>query len=219
MLPLTPANNYTPTMIFCGGSSAPFEKSSDGGAGYNITAVEADDTCVRISPTDASPTYTDDDSLPEPRSMGNFIYLPDGKLWLGNGVGMGTAGYGDEGWSYGQSYGQEPVYMPVIYDPTAPKGQRFNRDGLTASPHERMYHSTAVLLADGSLLVSGSNPNKDVTSTKWGTSYVVEKWYPSWYNNARPTVAAWPSSLSYVSGSFRISDYFALGLSLDLLSQ
>lgn len=85
MLPLTPANNYTPTLLFCGGSAAPFEKSSDGGSAFNVTAVQADDTCVRISPQDKSPAYSDDDDLPEPRSMGNFIFLPDGKLWLGNG--------------------------------------------------------------------------------------------------------------------------------------
>ena len=85
MLPLTPANNYTPTLLFCGGSSASFATASDAGSGINITAVPADDTCVRISPEAANPEYTDDDKLPEARSMGNFIYLPDGTLWLGNG--------------------------------------------------------------------------------------------------------------------------------------
>jgi hypothetical protein len=69
-----------------------------------------------------------------------------------------------------------------------------------------MYHSTAVLLADGSLLVSGSNPNKDVTTAQWGTSYVVEKWYPKWYNSARPTVKnGYPTSLSYGGDSFNIT--------------
>jgi hypothetical protein len=48
--------------------------------------------------------------------MGNFIYLPDGTMWLGNGVAMGTAGYGDEKWSIGQSYGQDPIYMPAVYE-------------------------------------------------------------------------------------------------------
>jgi hypothetical protein len=85
MLPLTPANKYEPTILFCGGSSASFSKSSDGGSGINVTAVPADDSCVRITPESANPTYTDDDSLPEPRSMGQLIYLPDGTLWLGNG--------------------------------------------------------------------------------------------------------------------------------------
>jgi hypothetical protein len=116
MLPLTPENNYEPTLLFCGGSSADFSKSSDGGAGFNVTAVAADNTCVRISPESANPVYEEDDTLLEARSMGNFIYLPDGTMWLGNGVAMGTAGYGDEGWSFGESYGQDPIYMPAIYE-------------------------------------------------------------------------------------------------------
>lgn len=85
MLPLTPANNYEPTILFCGGSAADFSKSSDGASGFNVTAVQADSTCVRITPESSNPVYTDDDALLEPRSMGQFIYLPDGTLWLGNG--------------------------------------------------------------------------------------------------------------------------------------
>lgn len=84
MLPLVPANNYQPTILFCGGSDADLSKSSDGGAGFNVTAVPADNTCVRITP-EGDAKYYDDDNLPEGRSMGNLIYLPDGKLWLGNG--------------------------------------------------------------------------------------------------------------------------------------
>ena len=85
MLPLTPDNNYEATLLFCGGSNAPFNKSSDGGAGFNVTAIPADATCVRITPESANPQYVDDDSLPEGRSMGQFIYFPDGSMWLGNG--------------------------------------------------------------------------------------------------------------------------------------
>ena len=206
MLPLTPANNYEPTLLFCGGSDVDLRNATDGGAKFNVTSFPADNTCVRITP-EGDAVYQDDDNLPEGRSMGNLIYLPDGKLWLGNGVGMGTAGYGDEGWSVGQSYGQDPVYMPAVYDPNAPKGSRFDRTGLSASDHERMYHSTAVLLADGSLLVSGSNPNKDVTTAQWPTSYVVERWYPTWYNQQRPNAtSAWPTTLTYVSCRFCCTD-------------
>lgn len=84
MLPLTPANNYQPTILFCGGSDADLSKSTDVGAGFNITAVPADNTCVRIAP-EGDAKYYDDDNLPEGRTMGNLIYLPDGKMWLGNG--------------------------------------------------------------------------------------------------------------------------------------
>jgi hypothetical protein len=68
-----------------------------------------------------------------------------------------------------------------------------------------MYHSTAILLADGSVLVSGSNPNKDVTTVQWGTSYVVEKWYPLWYSNTRPTPSAFPDSLSYGGAAWNLT--------------
>ncbi|WWC57666.1 uncharacterized protein I303_100200 [Kwoniella dejecticola CBS 10117] len=198
MLPLTPANNYTVSLLFCGGSNAPFNKSSDGGAGFNVTAIPADDSCVRISPEDANPQYEDDDSMPEGRSMGNFIWLPDGTLWMGNGVNMGTAGYGDEKYSIGQSYGQQPLYQPAIYDPSAARGKRWSREGLGESVQERMYHSTAILLPDSSVLVSGSNPNKDVTFEQWGTSYEVEQWYPLWYNQARPAPTSdFPTTLTY----------------------
>jgi hypothetical protein len=42
------------------------------------------------------------------------------------------------------------------------------------------------------------NPNKDVTTTQWGTNYEVEKWYPLWYSQTRPKPSGLPTSLSYV---------------------
>lgn len=195
MLPLTPENGYKATLLFCGGSNPP-QWGSDGGAGYNVTEIVADDSCVRISPEDPDPAYEDDDFLPTGRSMGQFVYLPDGTLWMGNGVHRGTAGYGNEYWSIGQSYGQEPLYQPGIYDPTKPGGERWRWD-LASSEIERMYHSSVVLLKDGSLLVSGSNPNADVTTEPWKTSYVVERWYPKWYNEPRPGNQGIPETLTY----------------------
>lgn len=199
MMPLTPANNYTATILFCGGSNPP-QWGDDGSSRYNVTAIPADNTCVRISPDAANPKYEDDDFLHQGRSMGSFAYLPDGTLWMGNGVAMGTAGYGDDMWSVGESYGQAPIYTPGLYDPSKPKGYRWSFD-LAASTEERMYHSTVVLLADGSLMISGSNPNKDYTTAQWGTKYSVERWYPSWFNEERPGTAGFPSTLSY-GGSY-----------------
>ena len=48
---------------------------------------------MRITP-DVSVNWVDDDSLPEGRSMGNMIALPDGTFWIGNGANTGVAGYG-----------------------------------------------------------------------------------------------------------------------------
>jgi hypothetical protein len=203
MLPLTPDNNYTATILFCGGSNTT-EWGNDGSAGYNVTAVPADNSCVRINPDDANPTYTDDDYMFEGRSMGQFVYLPDGTMWMGNGVAMGTAGYGDDKYSVGQSYGQDPLYMPAIYNSSAPAGARWNRTGISATTNERMYHSTAILLPDSSILVAGSNPNKDFTTDQWRSRTDADKWYPWYYNQPRPTYTGAPSTISYGGSSFDI---------------
>jgi hypothetical protein len=89
------------------------------------------------------------------------------------------------------------VYMPAIYNFSAPAGQRWNRTGLSASQNERMYHSTAILLPDSSILISGSNPNADFTTGQWRSRTDVERWYPSYYNEARPTYTGAPTTLSY----------------------
>jgi hypothetical protein len=95
--------------------------------------------------------------------------------------------------------------MPAIYNYSAPAGSRWNRTGLTASKNERMYHSTAILLPDSSILISGSNPNKDFTTEQWRSRTDVEKWYPWYYNSPRPALEGAPSSLSYGGDSFDIS--------------
>ncbi|WWD02398.1 hypothetical protein V865_000437 [Kwoniella europaea PYCC6329] len=203
MLPLIPDNDYAATILFCGGSNTT-QWGNDGTAGYNVTAVPADNTCVRITP-EGSAKYEDDDYMFEGRSMGQFVILPDGTFWMGNGVGMGTAGYGDDGYSVGQSYGQAPIYMPAIYNSSAPAGSRWNRTGLTASANERMYHSTAILLPDGSIFIAGSNPNKDFTTTQWRSRTDSEKWYPWYYNEERPVYEGLPQNLTYGGSSFNIT--------------
>ncbi|ORY35349.1 glyoxal oxidase N-terminus-domain-containing protein [Naematelia encephala] len=204
MLPLTPANNYTATIVFCGGSAPP-QWGNDGSAGYNVTAVAADNTCVRINPDDENPTYVTDDYMLEGRSMGQFVILPDGTFWMGNGVAMGTAGYGDDGYSVGQSYGQDPLYTPAIYNYSSPAGTRWNRTGISASPNERMYHSTAILLPNGAVFISGSNPNKDWTTAQWRTRSDTEVFYPWYFNEVRPNATGIPSTLSYGGDSFNLT--------------
>ncbi|WVR07362.1 hypothetical protein IAU60_004403 [Kwoniella sp. DSM 27419] len=203
MLPLIPDNGYAATLLFCGGSNPP-QWGNDGTAGYNVTAIPADNTCVRITP-EGKGTYEDDDYMFEGRSMGQFVILPDGTFWMGNGVGMGTAGYGNDRYSIGTSYGQAPVYMPAIYNASAPLGGRWNRTGLVASDNERMYHSTAILLPDASILIAGSNPNADFTNEQWRSRTDSERWYPWYYNEERPTYDGMPQNLSYGGASFNLT--------------
>ena len=50
---------------------------------------------LQITP-ESDPTWQEEDSLDQGRTMGQFIILPDGRLWMGNGGALGTAGYGNE---------------------------------------------------------------------------------------------------------------------------
>ncbi|KAF9473141.1 copper radical oxidase [Pholiota conissans] len=204
MMPLTPANNWTATVMFCGGSNIATEKWTN--PDFVIISQPASTSCVKITP-DVSPSYVQDDPLPVQRSMANFVLLPDGRILCINGAQTGTAGYGTNSWSIGQSYADTPVLTPVIYDPAIPAGRRWSSDGLSASTVPRMYHSTAILLPDGSVFVSGSNPNADYTSgpdVKYPTEYRTEKFYPSYFNQRRPQPRGLLAQLTYGGPAFDV---------------
>ncbi|KZT61288.1 copper radical oxidase [Calocera cornea HHB12733] len=203
MLPLTPANNWTATVLFCGGSNL---QPDQWVTNWNIAAYPADQSCVSISP-DVGTDWTYDSTLPEGRTLGQFIFLPTGQLFLVNGGGTGTAGYGNDSWAIGHSYADNPVYTPLIYDPSLPAAERWTRDGLGSSTVARLYHSSAILLPDGSVFVSGSNPNPDYTvgpDVKYPTEYRTERFYPSYYSSRRPEPVGLPSTISYGGASFDI---------------
>ncbi|KAG8795667.1 hypothetical protein FRC12_011639 [Ceratobasidium sp. 428] len=211
MMPLTPANNWTATLMFCGGSDLqPNQWTED----WAIAAYPADATCVKISP-DLSEKWEEDDSLPEGRTLGSMIFLPTGQILMLNGANLGVAGYGNVSWAVGQSYADQPIYKPVLYDPSAPAGKRWSREGLSASTVARMYHLTATILPDGSVFVTGSNPNADYNAgsgVKYPTEYRVERFYPAYYSQRRPEPNGLLSQLGY-GGS-----YFNVTLSSDDLS-
>ncbi|KAL0959163.1 hypothetical protein HGRIS_014448 [Hohenbuehelia grisea] len=219
MLPLTPANNYNPTILFCGGSDMPDEAWGN----YSFPAINtwlypASKDCQRITPEPAdgsSPTYEKDDDMLDGRTMGQFIILPNGKLLVVNGGANGTAGYstatgqtflfGQMPW--GQSLASAPVFTPAIYDPNAPKGQRWSNAGLGASTIPRLYHSSAMLLPDASVMIAGSNPNVDVNmSTVFPTTYKAEIFYPPYFAaKTRPIPQGVPTTLSYGGNPFDIT--------------
>ncbi|KAJ8689667.1 hypothetical protein PTI98_012545 [Pleurotus ostreatus] len=219
MLPLTPANNYNPTILFCGGNDMPDEAWGN----YSYPAINtfnkpASKDCQRITPepTDgSSATYVQDDDMLESRTMGQFVILPDGKLLMVNGGLNGTAGYAErtnETPTYGQmpfgmSLAAGPVGTPAIYDPNAPLGKRWSNAGLSTSNIARLYHSSAILLPDASVLIAGSNPNVDVNlTTAFPTEYRAEIFYPPYFSaSTRPVPSGVPKTLSYGGDSFDIS--------------
>lgn len=219
MLPLTPANNYEPTIMFCGGSDMP--ESAYGNYAFpaiNTFDYPASQDCQRITPEPqdgSQPVYKQDDNLLEGRTMGQFIILPDGKLLLVNGGANGTAGYSQQTGEtptfgqmpWGESLASGPRGTPALYDPNAPAGQRWSETGFATSNTPRLYHSSAMLLADGSVMIAGSNPNVDVnTSTVFPTTYKAEIFYPSYFSApTRPAPSGIPSTLSYGGDYFNVT--------------
>jgi len=116
-----------------------------------------------------------------------------------NGAAAGTAGYGGEDFAPGNSYATNPLHTPVIYDPVT---SQWGNAGLGSSGISRMYHSSAILLPDGSVFIAGSNPHADVTQgTQYPTEERTEKFYPAYYGSTRPAPENLPSQISY-GGSY-----------------
>ncbi|KXN86977.1 Galactose oxidase [Leucoagaricus sp. SymC.cos] len=219
MLPLTPANNYTPTIIFCGGSDMPDEDWGDYGfPAINTWNYPASQDCQRITPEPqdgSQPNYVKDDNMLEGRTMGQFIILPNGKLLVVNGGLNGTAGYSQktgqtptfDQMPFGESLASGPVGTPAIYDPNADPGHRWSNQGFETSPIPRLYHSSAMLLPDASVLIAGSNPNVDVNlTTIFPTTYKAEIFYPPYFSaKTRPVPSGVPKNISYGGDSFDIT--------------
>lgn len=219
MLPLTPANNYLPTMLLCGGSDMPDYSWGN----YSFPFIDtwnypASKDCQRITPepTDGStPQYVQDDDMLDGRTMGQFIILPDGKLLVVNGGLNGTAGYSQATLTtptfaqmpFGESLASGPVLTPAIYDPNAAPGSRWSKAGLSASTIPRLYHSSAMLLPDASVMIAGSNPNVDVNlTTVFPTTYKIEIFYPPYFSaSTRPVPTGIPKTISYGGNSFDIT--------------
>ncbi|CAG8722527.1 24280_t:CDS:2, partial [Gigaspora rosea] len=113
----------------------------------------ADGTCARMNFGNDNATWeTEDFGNPaQPRVMPDSILMPDGKVLFLNGAANGFAGWGI------LHSAQNPVKTPFLYDPLANNGSRWTT--LAASNIVRVYHSNALLLPDGTVFVSGSNPN------------------------------------------------------------
>lgn len=119
-------------VLMCGGST-------EGGG-------EALDNCVSIYPEAANPTWTLE-RMPSKRVMSCMAPLPDGTYLIANGAKKGVAGFG---------LADDPNLNALLYDPFKPVGQRISVMANTTVA--RLYHSEAITLLDGRVLITGSDP-------------------------------------------------------------
>jgi hypothetical protein len=110
--------------------------------------------------------------------------LPDGTYLILNGAQQGRAGFG---------LATQPNHNAVLYDPGQPANSRFTVMANTTI--DRLYHSEAVLLQDGRVLVSGSDPE----DTRFVQEYRVEVFVPPYLLSGlpRPTFSIQNTDWSY----------------------
>jgi hypothetical protein len=144
--------------------------------GSTIGPAWALDNCVSTAPDDANPTWTLE-RMPSRRVMSCIAPLPDGTYLILNGAQHGVAGFG---------LADTPNYNAVLYDPTKPVHQRMTV--MANSTVIRFYHSEAITLLDGRVLVSGSDPEDG----KNPQEYRIETFSPPYLTSgkARPTLTS-----------------------------
>ncbi|XP_004147869.1 aldehyde oxidase GLOX [Cucumis sativus] len=167
MLPLNVDAKFIEVeVLVCGGAP----KGSYDKANSHGIFVEALRTCARIKITDQNPQWVME-TMPQPRVMVDMLLLPNGNVLLINGGSAGAAGW---------EIGRKPALNPVLYHTNNPVGKRFELQNPTTIP--RMYHSTAILLRDGRVLVGGSNPHSsyNFTGVLFPTELRLEAFSPSY---------------------------------------
>ncbi|XP_042504603.1 aldehyde oxidase GLOX-like [Macadamia integrifolia] len=183
LLPLKNKKEEEAEVLICGGAPRGSYLEANGG-----NFMGALDTCGRIRITDPNPDWFME-TMPHPRVMGDMTLLPDGNVLIINGAGRGTAGW---------ELGRDPVFEPVIYRPDAPPGSRFEVQNPSNIP--RLYHSTAILLRDGRVLVGGNNPHirYQFNGVLFPTDLTLESFSPEYmFSNIRPRIIA-PASQTQI---------------------
>ncbi|XP_077250578.1 aldehyde oxidase GLOX-like isoform X2 [Tasmannia lanceolata] len=150
MLPLHHADGFRKVEIMvCGGAVS----------GAYMAAKERDflkglSTCGRIVITGKNSNWLME-QMPEPRLLNDMLVLPTGDILVINGAKQGDAGWNNA---------ENPSLTPYLYKPMKKLGKRFSI--LKSTNIARMYHSSAILLPDGRVLVAGSNPNVRYTFSR-----------------------------------------------------
>lgn len=194
-------HSIDPEVLVCGG--APRGAYQQALRGTHVRAIS---TCGRLRITDQNASWVME-TMPIPRVMGDMLLLPTGDVIIINGGQSGTAGW---------ELGRQAATRPVMYHPSNPSDQRFSV--MEPSPRPRMYHSAAILLTDGRVLVGGGNPHiyYNFSDVFYPTDLSLETFSPPYlstqYATIRPVILYVDDTVSPGQRfllSFSVGEYIA----------
>jgi hypothetical protein len=170
---------YRPGLVMKAGSSY-LSPPADNGGGIPSKA-----TAYVLDATATTPDWRAVDAMEFPRTHLNLTSLPDGNV-------LATGGSTDIG-------GVNPANAVYAAEVWSPETETWTT--LASMQRPRLYHSTAIILADGRVLVAGSGHNYFNSHAEFN----AEIYSPSYlFRGARPTITSAPGNLSY-GGEFFVA--------------
>ncbi|KXZ54532.1 hypothetical protein GPECTOR_4g597 [Gonium pectorale] len=210
MLGLYPENQYAVEIMLFGGSREMTTRN------LSLTANRGANR-LRLFWDAPTQSYSfqgwEEEYMTTGRVMPDAVLLPNNKVVVLNGANAGLAGDSASG---GDSRANFPVLYAELYDPDLPKGNRFRQ--LASTPIARMYHSTACLTPNGTIIVAGCDrcyrfevyPGWEFIPSPSKAEYRVEIFTPPYVYNVvpKPSIVRTDSDTMPYGGSFRLTYAF-----------
>ncbi|KAG2486427.1 hypothetical protein HYH03_014874 [Edaphochlamys debaryana] len=208
MLGLYPERDYKVEVMLFGGQREYATKDLSVIANRGVNRMSLD-----FDASTGNYTFGDgwvEEQMSRGRVMPDSVLLPNGRVVILNGANEGLAGDSAGG---GESRADYPVLYAEEYNPYAPRGQRFTEMAWTNIA--RMYHSTACLTTNGTVLVAGCDRcYRFVVNDGWDISYSptskaeyrVEIYTPPYvyFENVKPAIVSTQDEVMPYGGTFRV---------------
>lgn len=178
LLPLRPEDDYRPRVMLTGGGTP---------GGTEATA----NTEVIDLGAETPQWHRAEEPMSHARYYTYAVLLPTGAVFVAGGR-SGSKGHHVHGIEYEEMSGALPsapsaVHEAELFDPATETWT-----SLASMQVDRLYHSEALLLPDGRVMLSGSNPKRRVNELR------IETYRPPYlFQGPRPTIETAPDSVAY----------------------
>ncbi|XP_038880128.1 aldehyde oxidase GLOX-like [Benincasa hispida] len=190
ILPLDHRNRFQEVEIMvCGGSATGAYRAARRGE-----FMKGLRSCGRMVITGNTHKWKMED-MPESRLLHDMLILPTGNILIINGAKTGCAGWGNA---------RNASLQPYLYEPKNQPNRRFSV--LKSTKIARMYHSSAIVLTDGRILIAGGNPQRNYTfeNVPYPTELRLQAYHPHYieskYDDQRPRNV----TINYARGDYGI---------------